>query len=62
MTLNSKVIRVNGGANRESGCSAMLNSTIGHNVTTAAPRQRCGYRNTNRDNAIQDNRVSGWRT
>lgn len=65
MTLSSKAIRdrrANGSGNRESGCSAMPNSARGRNVTTAAPRQRCEYRNTNRDNEIRDNRVSGWRT
>ena len=48
MTLNSKAIHehcVSGGVNRESGCSAMRNGGVGHNVSTAAPRQRCESRN-----------------
>ena len=29
------------GSTRESGCSAMPNVRVGHNVTTTAPCQRC---------------------
>lgn len=47
---------------RESGCSAMPNVRVGHNVPTTAPRQRCDSRNPVRSNIITDSRVSGWRT
>jgi hypothetical protein len=47
---------------RESGCSAMPNVRVGHNVPTTAPRQRCDSRNPIRSNAIRVSRVSGWRT
>ena len=47
---------------RESGCSAMPNVRVGHNVPTTAPRQRCDSRNPIRSNAIRVSLVSGWRT
>ena len=53
MTLTGKAIcehRVSSGTNRESGCSAMRNGGIGHNASTAPPRQRCESRNYNLSN------------
>ena len=54
--------RVSGGANCESGCSAMRNGGIGHNVSTAHRVSGANRETATASNGIQDSRVSGWRT